>query len=77
MKKVIKSKKKEKVEYETSSGNVFADLGITNAEETLAKSELALQISEIIAQKKLTQRPPIPSSSPHSPTQPNLLVLPP
>lgn len=48
--------KNKKIEYETSSGNVFADLGIANPVEALAKSDLALQINEIISQKKLTQR---------------------
>jgi len=31
---------KKKIEYQESSGNVFADLGIENPEEALAKSEL-------------------------------------
>lgn len=52
----MKNKKIETLEYETSSGNVFADLGISNPEEALAKSDLALQINEIISKKKLTQR---------------------
>lgn len=39
-----------------SSGNVFADLGIENPEEALAKSELARQISNIIKKRKLTQK---------------------
>ena len=40
---------------ERSSGNVFQDLGLPNAEELLAKAELVRQISEIIAERKLTQ----------------------
>ena len=47
---------KKKIKYEESSGNVFADLGIENAEEALAKSELARQITKIIKKKKLTQK---------------------
>ena len=39
-----------------SSGNVFADLGIENPEEALAKSELARQIAMLIKKKKLTQK---------------------
>jgi len=31
-----------------SSGNVFADLGLPNPEERLAKAELARQINNII-----------------------------
>lgn len=47
---------KKKIEYEESSGNVFADLGVKNPEEALAKSELARQITKIIKKKKLTQK---------------------
>ncbi len=46
---------KKKIEYEISSGNVFADLGLPNPEELLAKAELARQINNLIKQKKLTQ----------------------
>lgn len=38
-----------------SSGNVFADLGLPDAEEAKAKSGLAQRISEVIATKGLTQ----------------------
>jgi predicted XRE-type DNA-binding protein len=47
---------KKKIAYEDSSGNVFADLGIENPEEALAKSELARQIGKLIKKKKLTQK---------------------
>lgn len=47
---------KKKSLYEESSGNVFADLGIENPEEALAKSELARQIAKLIKKKKLTQK---------------------
>jgi len=40
---------------ERSSGNVFADLGLPNPEDRLAKAELARKISEIIAKRRLTQ----------------------
>ncbi|MEH2045709.1 helix-turn-helix domain-containing protein [Nostoc sp.] len=39
----------------TSSGNVFADLGLPNSEERLVKAELARKISEAITFRKLTQ----------------------
>ena len=45
-----------KIKYTESSGNVFADLGIENPEEALAKSELARQIAKLIKKKKLTQK---------------------
>ncbi len=38
-----------------SSGNVFADLGLKNPEELLAKAKLAQQISTIIDKRGLTQ----------------------
>lgn len=43
------------VEYIESSGNVFADLGIPNPEEAVAKAEIALKICEVIKKKRLTQ----------------------
>ncbi|MBD2446818.1 XRE family transcriptional regulator [Nostoc sp. FACHB-152] len=39
----------------SGSGNVFADLGLSNPEERLVKAELAMKISEIITTQKLTQ----------------------
>lgn len=38
-----------------STGNVFADLGVPDAEEALAKAEIASRICDIIAERKLTQ----------------------
>ena len=56
MRKEQKNKKGDKrVSIERSSGNVFADLGLKNPEELLAKAELVQRISEIIAERKLTQ----------------------
>lgn len=43
------------IEYTESSGNVFADLGIDNPEEALAKAEIVLKIQTILKSKKLTQ----------------------
>jgi predicted XRE-type DNA-binding protein len=40
---------------ELSSGNVFADLAVPNADEALAKAELARRICDILAERKLTQ----------------------
>jgi len=37
------------------SGNVFADLGLPDADELLAKARLASAISDIIAGRRLTQ----------------------
>ncbi|MFY8221524.1 MAG: helix-turn-helix domain-containing protein [Pirellulales bacterium] len=38
-----------------SSGNVFADLGIRNADQYLAKAKLAARILEIVRGRRLTQ----------------------
>lgn len=46
---------KNKLKYKESSGNVFADLGLENPEELLAKAEAVRQISKIVKKKRLTQ----------------------
>jgi predicted XRE-type DNA-binding protein len=52
-----KSKKKrlKNIEYTESSGNVFADLGVPNPEEALAKAKIVSKIHDIIKKKKLIQ----------------------
>ncbi len=45
----------KKIKAEKSSGNVFSDLQIPDAEEALAKSDLAHQIALVIEKKKLSQ----------------------
>lgn len=47
--------KSKKQTITKSSGNVFADLGLENSEELLAKSTLARTIREIIKHRNLTQ----------------------
>ncbi len=44
-----------KIKITPSSGNVFADLGIADAEETLVRAEVASRICDIIAERKLSQ----------------------
>jgi predicted XRE-type DNA-binding protein len=44
-----------KRDYIESSGNVFADLGIEDAEEMLIKAELAQKIGELLRKLRLTQ----------------------
>jgi predicted XRE-type DNA-binding protein len=46
---------KEELNYTESSGNAFADLGLPDADELLAKADLALQISRSIEERGLTQ----------------------
>ena len=45
----------KKIEFTESCGNVFADLGLENADEMLAKSTLAIMIRKIIKKRGLTQ----------------------
>ena len=50
---IIKGLKMSKIEI--SSGNVYADLGDSQADEMLVKARLAFKIGEIIKQRHLTQ----------------------
>ncbi|MEB3177505.1 MAG: helix-turn-helix transcriptional regulator [Nostocaceae cyanobacterium] len=45
----------EEISVQTSSGNVFADLGLANPDELLVKAELARQINQIITKQSMTQ----------------------
>jgi predicted XRE-type DNA-binding protein len=46
---------KRERDYTISGGNVFADLGLRNPEEALAKAELANKITVLIRDKGMTQ----------------------
>jgi predicted XRE-type DNA-binding protein len=46
---------KRTTKTERSSGNVFADIGVANPEQALAKAELARQINKMIFERKLSQ----------------------
>lgn len=48
-------KKKELPAFEVGSGNIFADLGLPNAEEHLLKAQLVVQLHRLIKARKLTQ----------------------
>jgi predicted XRE-type DNA-binding protein len=43
----------ENIEFEMTSGNIFADMGFDNAEEMLLKSELVRQINNTIKAREL------------------------
>ena len=45
----------EDIKITRSSGNVFADLGLPDADHLLAKADLAIEISSIIEDRGLTQ----------------------
>lgn len=44
-----------KIKHEVSSGNVFADIGMAEPVESLAKAELARKIDSIIKHRHLNQ----------------------
>lgn len=50
-----KKKRLEDIEYVEGSDNIFADLGIPEPEEAMAKAKVAMKIYETIKAKKLTQ----------------------
>lgn len=45
----------DEIEVYPSSGNVFADLGLPDAEELLARAELMRRVMVLIRYRKLTQ----------------------
>ena len=47
--------KRKALELEASSGNVYADLGLADADEHLIKAGLVAKIDRIIRQRHLTQ----------------------
>jgi predicted XRE-type DNA-binding protein len=49
------AKRKNEPKVVPSSGNVFADLGVPNAEEKQTKVRLAVAINQIIQSRKLSQ----------------------
>ena len=51
---INRSEVEDNVEFEIGSGNVFADIGFTNAEEMQFKSELVRQINQTIKSRELT-----------------------
>jgi len=48
-------KREAKIPVTESSGNVFADMGLPQAEEELTKARLASHIRQVIKRQRLTQ----------------------
>jgi len=46
---------KRRTHVEVGSGNIFADLGLPDAEEMLLKSTIVIELRRLIEQRKLTQ----------------------
>lgn len=50
------STRKTPITYEESSGNVFADLGLEDADELFTRSQIGFFVFKILEGKKLKQR---------------------
>lgn len=44
------------IEFEESSGNIFADLGMDDADELFTRSQIGYGVFQILAERKLKQR---------------------
>ena len=44
------------IEYEEGSGNVFADLGLEDADELFARSQIGFHVYQILKDRSLKQR---------------------
>jgi predicted XRE-type DNA-binding protein len=55
MKRAMPRKRSDEVKVIVGSGNVFADLGLTGADELLLKSNMVIELRRLIKSRKLTQ----------------------
>lgn len=49
-------RKKEEAGFEEGSGNVFADLGLRDADDLFARAQLGFHVYKILEERKLKQR---------------------
>ena len=52
----MSTKKRKRIEFEEGSGNVFADLGLKDADQLLARAQIGYHIFKILKDGKLKQR---------------------
>ncbi len=52
----MSTRKRKPIEFEEGSGNVFADLGLKEAGQLLARSQIGFHVFKILKEKKLKQR---------------------
>lgn len=52
----MKKNTKRKIEFEEGSGNVFADLGLDDADELYARAQIGFGVFKILESKNLKQR---------------------
>src|SRR5712671_4869276 len=52
----MSTKKRRPIEFQESSGNVFADLGLKDSDQLLARTQIGFYVFKILEDKKLKQR---------------------
>jgi predicted XRE-type DNA-binding protein len=52
----LSTKKRKPIEFEESSGNVFADLGLKDADQLMARAQIGYHVFKILEEKDLKQR---------------------
>jgi len=55
MKRAETMTKKRRMKVEVGSGNIFADLGLPDAEDLQLKSQIVVQLHRLIKERQLTQ----------------------
>ena len=51
----MKKSVRRTIKVEEGSDNVFADIGLPNPDEALAKADVAREINRIVSERRLTQ----------------------
>ena len=52
----MSKKKRKRIEFEEGSGNAFADLGLKEADQLLARAQIGFHVFKILEEQKLKQR---------------------
>lgn len=52
----MREKKKQAIEHEEGSGNVYADLGLEDADELYARAQLGFHVHKLLVARNLKQR---------------------
>jgi predicted XRE-type DNA-binding protein len=52
----MKRKNGKKIEFEDSSGDIYADLGLKDSDELMARARIGLVVFKILEDRKLRQR---------------------
>ena len=52
----MRMKRRKSIKFEVGSGNVFADLGLKDADQLMARSQIGFHVFKILEEKKLKQR---------------------